>query len=84
MHVKCLPKDLPEHITIDVSKLELGQAIHVEDIKIANVEITNDPKIAVVSVAHKKVQADEPAAAATPVSAEPELVGGKGKKEEAK
>ena len=33
--VECLPRDLPDRITVDVSALEIGDSIHVRDIQIA-------------------------------------------------
>lgn len=36
--IKCLPKDLIESLEIDVSKLEMGQKIYIQDIDIENVE----------------------------------------------
>ena len=32
--IECLPKDLPDKITVDVSALNIGDAIHVRDIKL--------------------------------------------------
>ncbi len=32
LEIVCLPADLPEHIDIDVSKLGLGDAIHVQQV----------------------------------------------------
>jgi len=32
MEVRCLPKDLPEVMTFDVTELGLGQALHVSDV----------------------------------------------------
>ncbi|MDD5065588.1 MAG: 50S ribosomal protein L25 [bacterium] len=32
--VKCLPKDIPEHIKVDISSLDIGDSIHVKDIKV--------------------------------------------------
>src|ERR1035438_10698410 len=52
LKVRCLPKDLPELLIIDVSSLELGKAIHIGEIKLpAGVEILGDKNIPVVSVA---------------------------------
>ena len=39
VEVECLPTEIPEHIDIDVSNLELGQAIYMQDIA-ANVTWT--------------------------------------------
>src|SRR5207245_4306051 len=32
--IECLPRDLPDKITVDVSALNIGDAIHVRDIKL--------------------------------------------------
>lgn len=38
--VRCLPKDLPEFIEVDLSALELGQSVHLSDLKLpAGLEI---------------------------------------------
>ncbi|HVU80948.1 MAG TPA: 50S ribosomal protein L25/general stress protein Ctc [Rhodanobacteraceae bacterium] len=40
VEVSCLPKDLPEHIDLDLSELALGDVVHVSDLKLpAGVEI---------------------------------------------
>ena len=40
VEVSCLPKDLPEYIELDLSELELGDVIHLSDLKLpAGVEI---------------------------------------------
>src|ERR1700719_3430711 len=50
--VRALPKDLPEVIVVDVSHLEIGQAIHIGDIKATDgVEILGDKHISVIAVA---------------------------------
>lgn len=50
VEVKCLPKDIPESIEVDVSKLDVKHAIHVGDIEIPNVEILDLPERPVVEV----------------------------------
>lgn len=35
LEIKCLPKDLPEFIEVDVSNLALDQSLHLTDIKLA-------------------------------------------------
>jgi len=32
--IECLPRDLPDKVTVDVSALNIGDAIHVRDIKL--------------------------------------------------
>lgn len=36
VEIQCLPADLPDHIIVDVSKLEYGQQIHVSDLAASN------------------------------------------------
>ena len=82
--VRGLPKDLPEVITVDVSHLKIGQAIHLGDIKAPeNTEILGDKHISVISVAAPRTEEEEAAdlaAAAEAVPGEVEMI--KEKKEE--
>jgi large subunit ribosomal protein L25 len=82
--VRALPKDLPELITVDVSHLKIGQAIHLGDIKAPeNTEILGDKHISVISVAAPRTEEEEAAelaAAAEAVPGEVEMI--KEKKEE--
>lgn len=36
LDVSCLPKNLPEFIEVDLSKLDVGQSIHLADLKLPN------------------------------------------------
>jgi len=57
LKVRCLPKDLPEQIIVDVSQLELNKTIHISDIKPPEgVEILGDKNIPVVSVAPPRAE----------------------------
>jgi large subunit ribosomal protein L25 len=79
--VRALPKDLPEFLQIDVSHLELGQSIHIGELKAPeNVEILGGKKIVVISVALPKTEAQEEAETAAASPTEPEMI--KEKKEE--
>ncbi len=67
--VRCLPKNLPEVIAVDVSALEIGKAIHIGEIVApAGVEILGDKHISVLAVKAPVTEAQEAAAdaAATP------------------
>ena len=51
LHIECLPGNIPDNITIDVSDLKIAQSIHVSDILLAEgIVILDQPKIPVVSV----------------------------------
>jgi large subunit ribosomal protein L25 len=66
LEVRCLPKDLPERITVDVSSLELNKSIHVSEVNLpegVRAKLAGD--VVVVMCVEPKVEAEpEPAAAA--------------------
>ena len=40
LEISCLPKDIPENITVDIAELELGHSVHLSEVKLpANVEL---------------------------------------------
>jgi len=82
LKMRALPKDLPEQITIDVSQLELGKAIHLGEIKApAGVEIIGDKNVPVVAVALPRAE-EEVAEATTEAVAAGDVEMIKEKKEE--
>ncbi len=85
LKVRALPKDLPEVITVDVTSLEIGKAIHLGDIQPpAGCEILGHKELTVLAVAAPVTEAQEAAAtaAAADAAAQPEMI--KEKKEEGK
>ena len=34
IEIECLPKDLPEFLTVDISEMEIGSSLHLTDIKL--------------------------------------------------
>jgi large subunit ribosomal protein L25 len=81
--IECLPDKIPGKIEIDISKLEVGQSLHVSDLKLEEgVKILTDTHEVIVNIVAPAVEEAAPAAeAAAPVTAEPEVIK-KGKKEE--
>ncbi len=62
LEISCLPTDIPEELTIDVSDLGIGDSIHVSDISIDKVEILSPPQRTVVVIAAPTVvKVEEPA-----------------------
>jgi large subunit ribosomal protein L25 len=82
IEVLCLPSDIPEKVEIDVSNLEIGQAVRISDLSIPNVQILGDPERSVVGVVPPTV-IEEAVAEVEPAAegAEPEVIA-KGKEEE--
>lgn len=67
-----LAKDLPEFITVDVSHLKIGEAIHLGEIKVpAGVELVGDKQIPVIAVAAPRTEEEEAAEAAEAAAAAP-------------
>src|SRR6059036_1866356 len=66
LKVKTYPRYLKQHIEVNVDNLELGGNIRVEDVREANYEIMNSPRIPIASVVTTRAlrQEDTPAAAA--------------------
>ena len=51
LEVECLPRAIPEFVEVDVSALEVGQAIHVSEVRLPEgVEVKTDPTLPVASV----------------------------------
>ncbi len=81
IEVEALPEHLPERFVVDISKLEMiGDIIRISDIDISDdVTIFDDVNDVIVSISGvKEESAEEEEAGAD----EPEVVEGKGKKEE--
>lgn len=58
--VEALPKDIPEAIEVDISNLDIGDALLVKDIRIPeNIRIVEDEEKVVVSIIAPKVSAEE-------------------------
>ena len=68
--VSCLPKHLPEFIEVDLANLELGQSLHLSDLKLPEgvslpeLKLGKEHDVAVVIARHARVEAEEEAPAA--------------------
>lgn len=81
IEVECLPDKIPGHIRVDISGLEIGQALHVSDLALGeDVKVLTDPSEVIVNIIAPAVEEAAPAEAAAPEVAEPEVIK-KGKKE---
>lgn len=65
LRVKGLPAALPEHLELDVTKLEINDAIRISDLKFEGITVLEKPTDVVVAVRHQKKE-EEVAVAATP------------------
>lgn len=78
--IECLPRDLPDVITVDVAPLNIGDAIHVREIPLPpGVTTRVQPDLTAFSVLAPTVE-EEPVVAAVEAAAGPEVI--REKKEE--
>jgi large subunit ribosomal protein L25 len=85
LEVECLPKNIPEHIVIDVTALKLGDSIHIGNLNYEDLEFLESKEAMIVQVTHPKVKEEAPAEAEVEGEepAEPEVISkGKQEKEE--
>jgi len=70
VRIRCLPKDLPNFIEVDVTELKVGETIHVGELKaVAGVEYRDDKSQAVVSCVEPVAEVAA-AVSATPAAGE--------------
>jgi large subunit ribosomal protein L25 len=82
LDIRCEPREIPEHIDVDVTNLGVHEVLHVSDIPVsAGVEILNEPDTVIATVGIVKEEVVEAPPVEGEAPAEPEVIG-KGKKEE--
>lgn len=83
IEIEAIPEKIPGHIEIDVSSLEVGDSIHVRDIKFEEgIKVLSDPDDVIATVTVEAEEAE--VAPSTEEVAEPEVIKkGKKAKEEA-
>ena len=90
LDISVLPSNIPDQIVVDITDLEIGQSIHVEDLEIGDYELLTDPKKTVVSVVAPTIikepteeeLEEEEAEAAEEEAEEPEVIGREKESEE--
>jgi large subunit ribosomal protein L25 len=83
LEIHCLPADIPHYIEVDVSSLDIGDAIHVQELQLApGIKVLTDPQVTIVNVVPPVEE--KPAGGEAEASGEVEVVAKRGKaKEEA-
>jgi large subunit ribosomal protein L25 len=66
LRVKGLAADIPDHFTIDISKLQIGQSIKIGDLSFDKLEIIDTKRAMVVAVAVSRVSVKEEEEVAAP------------------
>jgi len=78
IEIRCLPRDIPERIDIDVKALKIHDSVHIRDIssQYPDFEFLDDPATTLAIVVPPRIETE--AAPVTEAAAEPEVIG-KGK-----
>jgi len=73
--IECLPRDLPDRLTVDVSNLNIGDSIHVRDIQLpSGVTAKAQPDLTAFSVLAPVVEEEPVPIAAEGAAAGPEVI----------
>ena len=60
IEVECLPTNIPEYIDVDISQLNIGESIHIEEIVVPEgVRVLSDPKETVIIVTAPTAEEEE-------------------------
>jgi len=82
--IQCLPLDIPEELTLDISNLELGSSLLVSDIEVPeNIEIVTPLEEVVVTIVVPTEMVEEEEEEAEEEFMEPEVIGEGAETEEA-
>jgi large subunit ribosomal protein L25 len=84
IEIECLPDEIPEHFTVDVTELMIGQALRAGEVPLSgSMKLLSSPDSVIAHVVALRHEAPAAAEAAAPeaAAAEPEVIK-KGKKEE--
>ncbi len=79
--IECLPTDLPSHLDVNISLLDIGDALYARDIKLPEgVSLVSEPEIMIVNIT--TAAAEEVEKVAEPVEGEEAEEAAEGEKEE--
>lgn len=60
LEVLCLPGNIPEHIEIDITELNIGDSVHVEDVQLeGDIEIPHDVDFTILTILSGKMKEEE-------------------------
>ncbi len=74
LEIEVLPRDIPEHIEVDVTDLGIGHSLHVSDISVPNAVVLSDPHTTICTVVPPRVEEEPVPELAEEEAAEPELI----------
>jgi large subunit ribosomal protein L25 len=74
LEIEVLPRDIPEHVVVDVTNLGIGRSLHVSDLSVPNAKVLSDPHTTICTVVPPRVEEEPVPELAEEEAAEPELI----------
>lgn len=74
LSIRVLPADIPEHIDVDVTALNIGQSIHVRDLSFDKFDVLNDGGTTLCTVVAPRAEEVVAPVVDAAASVEPELI----------
>ncbi|MBF0565972.1 MAG: 50S ribosomal protein L25 [Nitrospirae bacterium] len=82
VEIQCLPNNIPAHVELDVTKLEIGNSLHVKDLRLdPGIKILTDPEEMLATISSSASLVSELSTEQPAAQKEPEVVK-KGKQED--
>ncbi len=76
IEIRCLPTEIPKFFELDISDLEIGDSLHVSDMRLGSYDVQTDEVRTVLSIAAPRVkEEEEEVVVLEEEAAEPALVG---------
>jgi len=82
LEIECLPTDIPEHVDLDVSSLDIGGSVHLSDLGVPNIKILGDMHRVIATVSAPRITEEKPVEEAEVGPAEPEVISKRPENEE--
>jgi large subunit ribosomal protein L25 len=73
LEVEVLPRNIPDHVDLDVTALTIGHSLFVRDVKVENATVLNDPDTPICTVVAPRTE-EAPAVVEEVATTEPELI----------
>jgi len=73
LEVEVLPRNIPDHVDLDVTALTIGHSLFVRDVTVENAKVLNDPDTPICTVVAPRTE-EAPAVVEEVAPTEPELI----------
>ncbi len=74
LEIRVLPRNIPEHIDLDVTNLGIGQGLHIRDVVLPDIEFLQDESLLICTVVAPRVEETAKPTEEAVAGTEPELI----------